>query len=100
MAMVSKKDLQVEQNQAWKAYGSIVRILYFPIGLFFAVVTIFQIVGMMLSIIGIPVAIVLAKSLKTYFNPVHMTCVPSAVRDELESRKAKAKVSQYLGDQD
>lgn len=76
MKMVSKNTLNKKQNQLWKAYGFIVRIIYFPIGLVLAVVTIFQIVGLFISIIGIPTAIVLAKSLETYFNPVNKVCVP------------------------
>jgi uncharacterized membrane protein YccF (DUF307 family) len=85
-------DLQADQNKAWKTYGIIVRILYFPIGLFLVVVNIFQIAGLFISIVGIPVALVLAKSLSTYFNPVNKVCVSKAVADELSSRKAKAEV--------
>ena len=75
----------------------IVRILYFPFGLFLAVVTVFQIAGLFITIIGIPVALVLAKSLGTYFNPVNKTCVPKAVADEVASRKAKEQVDKHLG---
>jgi uncharacterized membrane protein YccF (DUF307 family) len=75
----------------------IVRILYFPFGLFLAVVTIFQIAALFVTLVGIPVALVLAKSLGTYFNPVHKTCVPVAVKNELEQRAAKAQVAKHLG---
>ena len=91
-AMISKSDLKADQNAAWKTFGIIVRILYFPFGLFLAVVTVFQIAGLFVTIIGIPVALVLAKSLGTYFNPVNKTCVSKAVADEVASRKAKAQV--------
>ncbi len=96
-AMISKKDLKIDQNKLWQAFGIIVRILYFPFGLFLAVVTVFQIAGLFVTIIGIPVALVLAKSLGTYFNPVNKTCVPKAVADEVASRKAKEKVDKHLG---
>ncbi|MDD3566835.1 MAG: YccF domain-containing protein [Bacteroidales bacterium] len=76
MRMVSRNTLNKKQNKLWKAYGFIVRIFYFPIGLVLAIVTICQIVGLFISIIGIPTAIVLAKSLETYFNPVNKVCVP------------------------
>lgn len=76
MQMVSRNSLNQKQNVLWNAYGFIVRILYFPIGLVLAIVTICQIVGLFMSIVGIPVAIVLAKSLGTYFNPVNKVCVP------------------------
>ncbi|MEA3496905.1 MAG: hypothetical protein U9R42_12845 [Bacteroidota bacterium] len=95
-AMISKKDLKADQNKLWQTFGIIVRILYFPFGLFLAVVTIFQIASLFISIIGIPVALVLAKSLGTYFNPMNKTCVPKAVADEVASRKAKEQVDKHL----
>ena len=95
-AMISKKDFKADQNKLWQTFGIIVRILYFPFGLFLAVVTVFQIAGLFISIIGIPVALVLAKSLGTYFNPVNKTCVPKAVADEVASRKAKEHVDKHL----
>ncbi len=96
-AMVSKKDLGVEQNQLWKSFGFLIRILYFPFGLLLSIAIIIQIVGLFISLIGIPVAIILAKALGTFFNPVNKTCVPVAVRDEIEIRKGKAQVAQHLG---
>lgn len=96
-AMVSKKDLNIDQNQLWKSFGIIIRIIYFPFGLFLAIATIFQIAGLFITLIGIPVALVLAKSLGTYFNPVDKKCVPKAVKDELEQRKAKSEVEKHLG---
>lgn len=95
-AMISKKDLNAQQNKLWQSFGIIIRILYFPIGLFLSVVTIFQIAGLFISIVGIPVALVLAKSLSTYFNPVNKVCVPKAVADEVSTRKAKEQVDRHL----
>ncbi len=96
-AMIRKKDLNKDQNAVWKTFGIIVRILYFPIGLILAAVTIFQIASLFISIIGIPVALVLANSLGTYFNPVNKICVPKAVADEAASRKAKARIDKAFG---
>lgn len=96
-AMISKKDLNVDQNELWQSFSFIVRILYFPFGLFLAIATIFQIAALFITIIGIPVALVLAKSLGTYFNPVNKTCVSKAVQYELEQRKAKQLVAKHLG---
>ena len=96
-AMISKKDLNVDQNKLWQSFSFIVRILYFPFGLMLAIATIFQIAALFITIIGIPVALVLAKSLGTYFNPVNKTCVPKAVQNELEQRKAKEQVAKHLG---
>ena len=88
-AMISKNDLNIEQNKYWAIYGLIVRIIYFPFGLFLAIITIIQIFFLFITIIGIPVALVLAKSVSTYFNPVNKKCVPRLIVDELEKRKAK-----------
>ena len=96
-SMVSKNDLNVEQNTAWKTYSTIVMILYFPFGLFFTIVAVFQVVGLFITIIGIPAALVVSKCLSTYLNPVNKKCVPSAVTDELEKRKAQQYVTQHLG---
>ena len=65
-AMIRKKDLNVKQNKLWQLFSFIVRILYFPFGLLLAFVTILQIAGLFITIIGIPVALVLAKSLGTF----------------------------------
>jgi uncharacterized membrane protein YccF (DUF307 family) len=90
--MINKRDMKPDQNKAWRTFGIIVRILYFPIGLFLAVLTVFQIAGLFVTIIGIPVALVLAKSLGTFFNPVNKICVTKAVADEVASRKARTQV--------
>ena len=72
-------------------------ILYFPFGLLLTIVAVFQVVGLFISIIGIPAALVVAKSLGTYLNPVNKKCVPSAVKEELERRKAQGYVEKHLG---
>lgn len=85
-AMVNKKDLDIEQNTSWKTYSSIIMILYFPFGLILAALAVFEVVGTFITIIGIPVALVVAKSLTTYLNPVNKKCVPSAVANEIKGR--------------
>jgi uncharacterized membrane protein YccF (DUF307 family) len=77
--MVDKSELNVQQNKAWKTYSTIVMILYLPLGIIFAILAVLQIVGLFITIIGIPVALVIAKSLGTYLNPVNKKCVRSAV---------------------
>lgn len=96
-SMVSKSDLNIEQNKAWKVYSTVIMILYFPFGLFLCCVAIVQIVLMFVTIVGIPPALVVAKSLGTYLNPVNKKCVSSAVTDEMEKRKAQKEVEKYLG---
>lgn len=95
-AMISKKDLNIEQNKYWDLYSKIVMILYFPIGLICTILAIIQVAGLFISIIGIPSALVIAKSLGTYLNPVNKICVPSAVRDELDKRDAQKTVEKYM----
>ena len=69
------------------AYSTIVSILYLPFGLIFVVLSVIQIVALCFTIVGIPVALVVAKSLGTALNPVNKICVRSAVVEELERRR-------------
>ena len=55
-----------------------------------------QVVVMCCTIVLLPMAIPYAKSLSTFFNPVGRVCVPVAVMDELERRKAEKEVDAYL----
>ena len=68
-----------------------------PFGLIFVVLSAVQVFVSCISIIGIPVALVIAKSLGTVLNPVNKVCVPSSVRDELARRQATADVAKYVG---
>lgn len=96
-AMVNKSELNVEQNPAWKTYSTIVTIIYLPFGLLMALVAVIQVFALCLTIVGIPVALVIAKSLGTYVNPVNKKCVHSAVRDELDRRNAQMVLDENLG---
>jgi uncharacterized membrane protein YccF (DUF307 family) len=96
-AMVSKSELGVAQNPLWKAYSTVIMILYLPFGLIGLVVAVVQVAALCVSIIGIPVALVVAKSLGTILNPVGKQCVPSAVAEELERRRAQAAVDRHVG---
>ena len=94
--MIYEGELNINQNILWKSYGVIIRILYFPFGLILAIVAIIQVVGLFITIIGIPVAIVVAKSISTFFNPVGKKSVSKSVANELQRRKASKKVDSYL----
>ena len=89
-AMVSKADLNVAQNPVWKAYSTIIMLLYLPLGIVLFLASAIQVVVYCLPIVTIPVALVIAKSLGTILNPVNKVCVPVAVAEELERRKANA----------
>lgn len=98
-AMVSREDLDQltgeYQTGGMQAFSTIVRILYFPFGLFAAISALCIIVGEFISIIGIPSGIVWAKSLSTIFNPVNKICVPRAVAMEIERRKDAGTLEKY-----
>lgn len=96
-SMASKSELNIAQNPGWRAYSTVVMVIYFPFGLLLAFVGVIQVVGLFFSIIGIPAALVIAKSLGTYINPVNKICVPSAVSDEIARRKDRTEVEKYLG---
>lgn len=89
--MVSNSELHklknTEQNQLWKIFPLIVRILYFPIGLLAAIGCLISIVIDFITLIGIPSGIVWANSLKTIFNPVNKVCVPQVVAYKIEQEK-------------
>jgi len=96
-AMVSNADLGKKRSAVWATWSTIIRILYFPFGLIGAIALCFQVAAMFVSIVGIPVALVLAKSLGTVFNPINKSCVSSAVLEELERRQAAESVKKHLG---
>ena len=94
-ALVKKSAINIGQNGAWETYSTIVMILYIPLGLVLSILAVIQVGLLFISIIGIPVGIVVAKSIGTYFNPVNKKCVDQAVADELERKKAQAEIEKY-----
>ena len=72
-------------------------ILWIPVGLILSIFAIFQVAGLFISIIGIPIALVVAKSIGTYFNPVNKKCVPQTVYEEIEKKKAQKEIDKHLG---
>ncbi len=95
-AMVSRKALNEKQNSVWKAYSIIITVIYIPFGLVLALLCVIQIAGLFATIAGIPMAIVLAKSLGTFFNPVNKKCVSVAVAEEIARRSAQSDVERHL----
>lgn len=96
-AMVSRSDLKADQNRLWQAYSTLIMILYLPLGVLLSLMALVQVVGLLLSLVGIPVALVVAKSIGTYFNPVNKVCVPQVVADEIERRKNQTVIDRHLG---
>jgi uncharacterized membrane protein YccF (DUF307 family) len=87
-SMVDGKDLKRESNPLWSAYSTIIMIVYLPIGVISVVVALFQIVALALTIVGLPTALVLAKSLGTFLNPVGKVCVDHYVKDDIDRARA------------
>ena len=96
-SMVSKRDLEQSSNPLWTSYSFLIKIIYLPFGLVLCIFQMLQIVGLCLSIVGIPMAIILAKSLSTYLQPVGKVCVPHTVVDEIELRKRQRDTERYFG---
>lgn len=92
-AMISKSDLNIEQNALWQGYSFIIMLIYLPVGLILAIVGIFQAIGLALTIVGIPVALVVVKSLGTYLNPVNKKCVDVAVVQEIDRQRAQSQIN-------
>lgn len=95
--MVSKSQLNMEQSAAWENFSLVMTILWAPFGALLWLGAILQIVASCLTIVGFPVAIVVAKSLGTYFNPVNKKCVPAAVRAEIDRKEGLVEVDKHLG---
>lgn len=99
--LVSQKDLSAakgeERNQLWVIFSTIVRILYFPIGVVLAVIYFFTAILNFVSLIGIPNALVYVKLIPAVFNPVGKVCVGGAIARKLKADKDQAKVDKYFG---
>ncbi len=87
---------RIEDNRSLlrRIFEAVIVIIYLPIGLILALATIIQIVLLVVTIVGIPAAIVLAKSLSTYFNPVGKKCVSRIYAEELERAEVRSKIYQ------
>ncbi len=96
-SMVSKTALGETQNPLWAVYCNIIMILYLPFGLLLTACAAIQVAIMFLSIFGIPVAIVYAKSVGTFLNPVNKRCVPRVVAEEITRRENAALIQKHLG---
>lgn len=98
--LVSRKELELltgeKQNEFVKAWSIIIRILYFPFGLFAAITSVMMIAAEFVTLIGIPCGLVEAKALSAIFNPINKKCVPRVVAEEIERRKASNTLNKYV----
>ena len=91
--MIDKKGVKKESNPKWEKYSKIIMILWLPIGIILSIVSALQAIFLAFTIIGIPVAVVIAKSIPTYFNPVNKICVSSIMAEEIERAKVQAELA-------
>lgn len=94
--MVTKSDLGTAQNPLWRAYSFLVMLVYLPFGVIAFVIGIFQAVGLALTLVGIPTAIVVVKSLGTFLNPVGKVCVHTDVMAALLRKRAEKEADRYV----
>lgn len=73
--MVKEEGVASGKVGVWSIYSTLVSIVYLPFGFLLVCLALFKIVLLTVSVVGIPVAIVLAKSLGTLLNPVNKKCV-------------------------
>ncbi len=90
--MINRSQLNLEQSKLWKTYSTLIMIVYFPFGIVLFFLAVVQVLALFTSIIGIPVAIVVAKSIGTLFNPVNKMCVHWTILDELNRRNAQIEI--------
>jgi uncharacterized membrane protein YccF (DUF307 family) len=86
--MVSKSRLGEKGNSLIGAYKIIITILYLPFGIMLWILGLIQTIVLFCSIVGIPSAIVMAKSLSTFLNPVNKVKISTAMLNEIERREA------------
>lgn len=102
--LVSVKDLELvtgeKQDAFVKNWSLVIRILYFPFGLMAALGMIITIGVEFGTLMGIPCGLAEAKALATVFNPINKRCVPRAIAEEVERRKANNTLNKYVKVQD
>lgn len=91
--MIPNSKLGKEKTILWKILSIIATIIYLPFGVIAFLLALFQTVLLCLTIIGIPIAVILAKSLSTYLNPVNKICIKSSVAEELDKREVLSKLN-------
>lgn len=96
--MVKKSDVSnEEENPVFQTYGTILKILYiFLFGWWLTIIVICQMIGCFLTILGIPVGVVLAKSLDTILQPVGKICAPVGVAAQVQAQKDQAAAAQFM----
>lgn len=91
--MINQKDTNKKIDPRWDKFSTVIMILWLPIGIVLSVISVFQVIALAMSIVGIPVAIVIAKSIPTYFNPVNKVCVSTIMAEEVARTKVQVELA-------
>ena len=90
----SEIDGDANKNILWQTYGFILKTVYVIfLGIPMVILSLVQIVCCFCSIIGIPVAIVMAKSLGTLLQPVGKVCVDHSVAQALLVEQGRSQLA-------
>jgi uncharacterized membrane protein YccF (DUF307 family) len=96
--MVNSDESGANRNALWALYSRIIWFFYLPFGCMSFLLAVVQIAVLCVIIIGIPMALVVAKSLGVIFNPVGKICVPIVVGEELRRRRDDRVRARYFGE--
>lgn len=98
-SIISEKDIKKKRNSIiWEILSIILFILYLPIGLIICCLLLVNIVLECITIIGIPMAIPMFKSLGAILNPIGKVCVTNDVKEIIDKKKAKQQYKELVGD--
>ncbi len=76
--MVNKSEVEfTDDNILIKILKFLLFIVYLPIWITLCILLIIQIILLFFTIVWIPAAAALAKSLPSFFNPINKVCIPS-----------------------
>ncbi len=94
--MIDKKYLYEDYDSDLKeSYNTLLMLLYLPLGLIAGVITLCYIIIFTLTIVGIPLALILAKTLSTIINPINKVAVDEYVYHELMMDRARGYINRY-----
>lgn len=74
--MIYLKNTPFLREPDWIAYGTVAKLVYFPMSLILSALLQIQILLLLLSIMGYPMAITISTAFKAIRSPEHYKCIP------------------------
>lgn len=99
-SLISQTDTNEKNSAAWDVLSTILFIIYLPIGIIVSGLFLYDAALQCLTIVGIPMAIPIIKSLSAIFNPIGKKCVSSEVKDMIDRKKARQEYRDITGGND